>query len=173
MKSKMRIAVLLYAFIAALPGRSAAAEGPAVTVVGWIERVSLGVERVRVKAKLDTGATTSSLHASDLRWSVRDDGDWVAFEVVGEDGKTVHFERKVVRIASIKQRGGRPPQKRPTVIIGVCLGNSYRLTEVNLVDRAGFNYQFLVGRKFLSGLFAVDSALTSTVEPGCGQAGTQ
>ena len=161
-----RFAILLCALLGAYPWQSAAAKG-AVTVVGWIEHVTLGAEGVPIKAKLDTGATTSSLHATNLRWSARDSGDWVAFDVVGEDGKMTHFERKVVRIASIKRSGGGPAQKRPTVIIGVCLGHSYRLTEVNLSDRTGFNYKLLVGRKFLSGLFAVDSALTSTVEPRC------
>ena len=167
MKSIMRIAILLCALLGAFPGPSAAAKGRAVTVVGWIEHVTLGPEGVLIKAKLDTGATTSSLHASDLRWSARDDGDWVAFDVVGEDGQKAHFERKVARIASIKRSGGGPVQKRPTVMIGVCLGNIYRLTEVTLADRRDFNYEFLVGRKFLIGHFAVDSALTYTVEPRC------
>lgn len=144
-----------------------------MTVVGWIENVTLGVQRVPIKAKLDTGATISSLHAINLRRFARDSGEWLAFDVAGEDGKTTHFERKLVRIISIKQHGGGPPEKRPTVIIGVCLGNIYRLTEVSLADRTGFDYRFLVGRSFLNGFFAADSARIYTVEPRCEQAARQ
>lgn len=137
-----------------------------VAVVGWIERVRLGLEGLVISAKLDTGADTSSLHASDIRWYTRDDGDWVAFDVVNEKGEKVRFERKVVRIARIKRMGGGV-QKRPTVLMGVCLGKVYKLTQVNLADRTGFNYEFLVGRRFLAGAFAVDPARTYTVEPEC------
>ncbi len=170
MKSILRITILLGALIAALPGQSAAAEGRPLVVVGWVEHITLGVEGVPINAKIDTGATTSSLHATNLRWSKRDSGEWLAFDVAGEDGKTTRFERKLVRIISIKQHGGGPPEQRPTVIIGVCVGNIYRLTEVSLADRTGFDYRFLVGRSFLSGFFAADSARIYTVEPRCGQA---
>jgi hypothetical protein len=145
---------------------AAAAGGGATQTVGWIERVRLGPQGVTVEAKLDTGADTSSLHATEVRRFHRDDGEWVAFEVVGADGRKARFERRVVRIARIRQHSGGV-QKRPTVLIGVCLGKIYRLTEVNLTDRSGFNYEFLVGRSFLAPYFVVDSARTHTVEPQC------
>ncbi|OGA53953.1 MAG: hypothetical protein A3G24_02880 [Betaproteobacteria bacterium RIFCSPLOWO2_12_FULL_62_13] len=162
-----RFAILLFTLIGVLPWPSPAAEDRPVIVAGWIERVTLGAEGVLIKAKLDTGATTSSLHAADLRWLTRDDGDWVAFDVVGENGQKAHFERKVTRIARVKRRGAAAAQKRPTVIMGVCLGNIYRLVEVNLADRTGFNYKLLVGRNFLKGHFMVDSGRTYTAEPRC------
>ena len=57
-----------------------------------------------VVAKLDTGALTSSLHVTDVKWTVRDDGDWVSFEVIGARGSKERFERKVVRVARVKLR---------------------------------------------------------------------
>jgi hypothetical protein len=135
-------------------------------VVGWIERVRLGMEGLVISAKLDTGADHSSLHASEIRWHTRDDGDWVGFDVVNENGEKVHFERKVVRIARVRRAGGAV-QKRPVIMMGVCLGSVYRLTQVNLVDRTGLNYEFLVGRSFLAEGFAVDSSRINTVEPNC------
>jgi hypothetical protein len=137
--------------------------------VGWIERVKLGTDGIVVAAKLDTGADTSSLHAENIRWVKRADGDWVAFDVVGATGEKARFEHKVVRIARIK-RDSAPAQSRPTIVLGVCLGNVYRLTEVNLTDRSRFNYEMLVGRSFLAGRFAVDSARMNTVEPACKEA---
>lgn len=138
--------------------------------VGWIERVKLGADGLIVAAKLDTGADTSSLHAENIRWEKRADGDWVAFDVTGAAGEKTRFEHKVVRIARIRQRDSAPAQKRPTIVMGVCLGNVYQLTEVNLTDRSRFNYEMLIGRSFLAGRFAVDSARMNTVEPACGEA---
>ena len=134
--------------------------------VGWIERVKLGTDGLIVAAKLDTGADTSSLHAENIRWEKRADGDWVAFDVIGVTGEKARFEHKVVRVARIK-RNSEPAQSRPTILMGVCVGNVYKLTEVNLTDRSRFNYEMLVGRSFLAGRFAVDSARMNTVEPAC------
>ena len=135
-------------------------------VVGWIEPVKLGSEGLMVPAKLDTGADTSSLHASDIRWSRRPDGDWVAFDVAGKDNRKVRLERKVERVTRVKKASGGV-QERPVVLLGVCLGNTYRVTEVNLTDRTGFKLPFLIGRSFLAERFAVDSSRTDTIEPSC------
>ena len=137
-----------------------------LVTVGWIERVRLGTQGVALVAKLDTGATTSSLHAIDIRWTKRDGSDWVTFDVIGSDRKKATFEHRVVRIVRIKQHSGES-QRRPTVVMGVCLGNVYALTEVNLADRGSFNYEFLLGRRFLAKRFAVDSERTYTVKPSC------
>lgn len=135
-------------------------------VAGWIERIRLGDEGIVVNAKLDTGALTSSLHAADVRWFKRDGEDWVAFDVTEEGGRTARFERKVVRISRIK-RQGQDSDKRPTVMMEVCLGGVYGVTQVNLTDRTGFNYEFLVGRRFLADRFIVDSARMNLVAPDC------
>lgn len=136
------------------------------TVVGWIEPVRLGSEGLVVPAKLDTGADTSSLGASGITWIRRDGRDWVAFDVVAKDNRKVRLERKVERVARVKKASGGV-QERPVVLLGVCLGDTYRITEVNLTDRTGFKLPFLVGRSFLAERFAVDSSRTHTVEPGC------
>lgn len=136
------------------------------TVVGWIEQVTLGSEALVIPAKLDTGADVSSLGVSGLTWIHRADGDWVAFDVVGKHDRRVHIERKVQRVARVKKAAGGV-QERPTVLLGVCLGDTYRVTEVNLTDRTGFKLPFLVGRSFLTGRFAVDPSRMDTIEPAC------
>ena len=156
----------LFLWLSGLP--PAAAAEP--RTVGWIERVKLGADGMVVAAKLDTGADTSSLHAENLRWEKRADGDWVAFDVTGATGEKVRLEHRVVRVARIRQRDSAPAQKRPTIVMGVCLGEVYELTEVNLTDRSRFNYEMLIGRSFLAGRFAVDSARMNTVEPACKEA---
>jgi len=136
------------------------------TVVGWIESVTLGSEGLVLPAKLDTGADTSSLHVSNVRWTRRESSEWVTFDVVGRDNRKVRLERKVERVARVKKAAGGV-QDRPTVLLGVCLGNTYRVTEVNLTDRTGFKLPLLVGRSFLTDRFAVDSSRTDTLEPAC------
>ena len=144
----------------------------AVATVGWIENVKLGEEGVVVAAKLDTGALTSSLHATEVRWTSKADGDWVTFDVIGADGVRARFERKVVRISRVKRASGGS-QSRPVVLMDVCLGHVRLLTEVNLTDRSGFNYEFLIGRRYLSRQFAVDSSRTHTIDPACAESGKQ
>ena len=118
MDARAAILVPVLAAAAAAGMRAESAELPAV---GWIENVRLGSEGTTVAAKLDTGALSSSLHATDIRWFSRDDGDWVAFDVIGKDGVKAHFERRVERVARIKCPTGES-QRRPTILLGVCLG---------------------------------------------------
>lgn len=156
-------------YLLALLATSTAFAADLVTV-GWIENVRLGEKGIVIVAKLDTGALTSSLHAKDIRWTSRADGDWVAFDVIGVDGAHARFERKVVRVSRVKRASGGT-QNRPVVLIAVCLGRYYRETEVNLTDRSGFDYEFLIGRRFLARHFAVDSSRLYTVEPTCAENG--
>lgn len=154
---------------APLQGTTAMAEA---RVAGWIERIRLGEEGAVVSAKLDTGALTSSLHAAEVKWFKRDGKNWVAFDVTDETGRTFHFEREVVRISNVKRQGAAT-QKRPTVMMGVCLGGIYAVTQVNLADRTGLKYEFLVGRRFLAGRFVVDSERMNLVKPDCQEARRQ
>ncbi len=136
------------------------------TVVGWLEPAQVGNERLVIAAKLDTGADISSLHVSDITWIRREDGEWVTFSITGSDNRKVRLERKVERVARVKKAAGGV-QERPTVLLGVCVGTTYRVTEVNLTDRTGLSLPLLVGRNFLADRFAVDSSRTNTLEPTC------
>ena len=153
-------------YLVALFAWAAAPAAAQPIVVGWLEPVKLGSEGLLVPAKLDTGADTSSLHVSEIEWIRRTDGDWVAFDVVGKDGRKIRLERKVERVARVKKASGGV-QDRPVVRLGMCLGQTYRVTEVNLTDRSGFKLPLLVGRSFLAERFAVDSSRTDTIEPSC------
>jgi len=148
--------------VPALPG---AADLPAA---GWIERVGIMPGGVVVQAKLDTGADTSSLHASHVRWFMRDGRDWVGFDVTGDDGRTVHFEQPVLRKARVRSVAGGV-QTRPVVTLGICLGETYYVTQVNLVDRSKVKEEMLIGRRFLQDRFLVDSARRHLLEPRCAE----
>jgi len=145
----------------------AGAPGPdAVPVAGWLERARVSPGDIVLEAKLDTGTRTSSLHAMNLSQFERDGKNWVAFDVMGNDGRSVHLERPVVRIVRIKKAPGID-EARPTVTLGICVGNLYRVTEVNLVDRSGLAKPLLIGRRFLNRRLRVDVSRRYLLEPVC------
>lgn len=137
-------------------------------VLGWVEYVEFEQPRVRLKAKLDTGATTSSLNAMNLRRFRRGGKSWVRFDVLDPDrrGQHITFEAPVVRMARIRRHDGQF-QERPVVYLDMCLGHIHQRRQFTLIDRSDFNYQVLVGRNFLRGYIVVDSAERLQTRPEC------
>lgn len=137
-------------------------------VVGWVEHVAIynDGEKILLNAKIDTGAKTTSIHSDSYHTIKKDGKNWVKFKIVNHMGDIMELEKPVIRFVEIKRHFGRK-QVRPVVLLGLCLGNTYQITEVNIVDRSGFNYQLLVGREFLKNNTLVDSSETYTKEPSC------
>jgi hypothetical protein len=136
------------------------------SIVGWVETVSIYPGSVKIKAKLDTGARNSSLNAKNIEQFKRDGKTWVRFDLRNFKNRMETYEAKVIRTAKIKQIG-QETASRPVIILGICIGNTYKEVKVNLEDRSGFNYQMLIGRSFLKGSFMVDPGLTFTIKPNC------
>ncbi len=135
-------------------------------VFGWVEWTYIEPYHVHVKAKLDSGAKTSSLSAVDIERFKRDGELWMRFRVPisASDGGTeqpqlVEMESKLEREVLIK-RHGSGPSRRPVVAIGVCLGERVFNTPVTLTDRSRFNYPLLLGRSALRGRVLLDAGQT-------------
>lgn len=160
-KTKVGSVVVFLLALATITGAASAKE-----VVGWIEHVKVYPGGVRVAAKVDTGAQTSSLNCRCITPIERDGRKYVSFTVEGVSGKIEQFEKPVVRIARVKQHTGES-QQRYVVRLGICLGNDYREREVTLTDRENFKYPILVGRNFLGQTFLVDPSAKYLVEPRC------
>ena len=135
-------------------------------VIGWIENVHLLSGEVLIKAKMDTGAKSSSLHCDCIDKFLRDGEQWVRFSITDINGKPFSVERKVVRSVKIKRHFG-DVQERDVVRMGICVGDQYKETDVSLIDRSGFNYDLLIGRTFLIDKFIVDPSQEFTVKPHC------
>lgn len=135
-------------------------------VVGWIQNAAFVPSGLVLKAKMDSGAKTSSLHVARIERFTRNSRSWVRFKVTNAKGRTVVFEQPVVRIARIKRRDGRVEQV-PVVMLDICLGTVSKRTQVGLNDRTGFNYQLLIGRRFLAGDFLIDPGRTFVASPDC------
>lgn len=139
----------------------------APVIMGWNERVLVYPSGLEFRAKLDTGARTSSIHATRVREFRRNGRNWVRVTIDNGRGATAELELPVKRFVRIREHGGSY-QRRPVVQMGICVGELYKETEVNLVDRTGFIYPLLIGRAFLKNDILVDATVTKTREPDCG-----
>jgi len=135
-------------------------------VAGWLEYVKVFPGGLEVKAKLDTGAKTSSLHCDCITPVKHGDEDWVSFTVRNTKGELIQLKKPVQRIARIKQHSGEA-QRRYVINLGICLGDVYREEEVTLVDRSGFNYPMLIGRNYLKHDFLIDPGKTYLTKASC------
>lgn len=156
----------LLAVLVLAPIGSAAAERKPLPVAGWAETVRLYPGNVRVNAKLDTGANTSSLHVRNPDYYKRDGADWVRFEFKNLRGVTTMIDRPILRVAGIKE-AQEVIQRRPVISIGICIGNVYGDAEVTLFDRTGYNFALLLGRRFLENKVLVDPSTKRLLTTDC------
>lgn len=134
--------------------------GDPVQVLGWKEWVVLsdGTHSLKLEAKLDTGADTSSIHAMDKKLFERDGKKWVRF-VVGapQQPERIRIEAPLVRIAHVKKPGG-PSQVREVVRLPLELGGRRLKADFTLSDRSNMKMPVLLGRALLCELGWVDSS---------------
>jgi len=127
-------------------------------VIGIIEKVSLGRRAIDVPAKIDTGADSSAIWATNIR--VGTDGI-LRFSLFGKgspyfNGKT--FKRTDFSVASIKSSNGKSEVRYQTHFTVVIAGKRIRAL-FNLSDRSNNTYKILIGRRTISNKFLVDVAI--------------
>jgi hypothetical protein len=140
------------------------------TVFGWLEMATIEPWGVAVKAKLDSGALTSSMHAENLEEFKKDGEDWVRFTVDVEDeykDKEVEktFELPVHR--NLKLRGAGGVDHRPVVLMKICLNDTVYEEQFSLRNREDMNYPVLLGRRTIQSLGLMDVRRTFINKPHC------
>lgn len=163
--AKARGAIILLAALLAVIPAPAVPDAERQTI-GHVEDVRIVEGGVTFKARIDSGAETSSLGVSDLAEFQRDGKSWVRFTTTNDAGRSLTLERPVIRTANLR-RSGAAKQRRYVVLIGLCLGRVFADAEVNLADRAGMSYRMLIGRHFLAGRFVIDVAAVNLTTPEC------
>ena len=129
-------------------------------LIGWREWVSLPqLGLPAIKAKIDTGARSASLHVTQLETFERDGGTWLRFAVTPRrrSARVVQCEAQALTRRAVTDSGGRTEQRwfiRSTIV----LGGAHFDAEINLTDRAGMLFPMLIGRTALQGRFRVDPA---------------
>lgn len=137
-------------------------------IAGWIEWAKLDNYDIKFKAKLDTGAKTSSINAEDLKLFEKNGRQYARFSVTNSAGQSVTIEEPVNHTAVIKRHFDKK-QERPVINLKICIGEISKMTEVNLVDRRGLNYQLLIGRSYLAGDLLIDSKAVFLISLQCKQ----
>lgn len=113
-----------------------------------------------VKAKIDTGAQTSALHATQVSEFERDGEEWVRFTVhPWQDSELdeVVVERRVHDRRTVRSSSGHS-QDRLVVIMEVTLCGRTIPAEVTLTSREEMVFRMLIGRQALRKSYVVDSA---------------
>lgn len=129
-------------------------------ILGWREWLAfdeLGI--AKIKAKVDTGARTSALHAFEVIELSRDGEPWVRFGVHPEQHNTDReiwceapmFDKRVVR-----DSGGHE-QERPVIKTPIRLGGSSWEIEMTLTNRDNMGFRVLLGRTAIRRRFLVDA----------------
>ncbi|TVP51287.1 MAG: ATP-dependent zinc protease [Halomonas sp.] len=135
------------------------------TLVGRSEWVGLSSIGTYLKARVDSGANTSSLSASDITRFERDGEDWVRFklaltddDVVVESVRGEWIEAPIERRVRIVQASGEA--SRPVISLLMTLGPISENVEFTLNDRSHLDYPVLLGRRFLLDIALIDVAET-------------
>ena len=128
-------------------------------LVGRIEKVRLTPPGRTFHARIDTGATTSSLDARDIETFERDGDDWVRFKIKDPESEDLYeVEKPIIRRVKIIQASSEEADRRPVIELQLQIGPIKLIEEFNLEDRAHLNYELLIGRNVLRDLMVVDVA---------------
>jgi len=128
-------------------------------VLGWREWVhlpDLGVDLI--KAKLDTGARTSAIHANHITPFEKDDEEWVRFSLNPYQRDTAH--EVVCAAAVLDQRRIRSSNghvsRRYTIKTPLVIAGFQWDIELTLVSRDEMGFRLLLGRQALRGHALLD-----------------
>lgn len=142
---------------------------PPSQTVGWIEKTRISGLDSDTEAKLDTGATKTSINAEILEKpeDTSESGGMIRFRFSDKDGASKVYELPIVEWVRIKDGDGGF-FRRPVVTMQICIAGRWIEGKVNLADRKQFDYSVLIGRNMLKkGALIIDSAETNTTPSNC------
>jgi hypothetical protein len=132
--------------------------------VGWRETVSLPLFKLlNLKAKIDTGAKTSALHADDIEYVVENGKKFVKFIIVSDDGKIKKIKTRFLEEREIKSSTGQKTI-RPVVKTMIRMGKSKFEIEITLINRDLMGFKMLIGREALNGRFLINPARSNLLK---------
>ena len=152
--------VALLAAIALIAQGITPAQAKEKVRLGAVENVVLLPWGVLMPARIDTGAATSSLDARNLVIK----GKMAEFNLPPQyGGRRIIlpiYKWKTIKTAEAQDR-------RPIVVIELCIGSQRVRTRVNLNDRTNVKYPLLIGRNTLTHGFVVECGTSYCTQPSC------
>ncbi len=129
------------------------------SVLGWREWISLpDLGITSIKAKVDTGARTSALHAFDVSLVEVDGVKTVRFKIhpLQRDSDTVvECEAPLLDEREVRDSGGHS-EMRYVIETRIAIGAAIHLAEVTLTNRDSMGFRMLIGRTAMKGHYLVD-----------------
>jgi ribosomal protein S6--L-glutamate ligase len=125
----------------------------------WCALPELGIPAVR--ARVDSGAKTSSLHAFNIQPFERDGSPWVRFDVhpvQNDDLIEVRCERQVVDRRVVKNSGGNS-EDRYVIRTPIRMNSDVWDIELTLTNRDSMGFRMLLGREAMNGRIIVDPSI--------------
>ena len=144
-----------------------AASRPEPAIVGWRELVGLpDLVSARIPAKIDTGARTSSLHATEIERFDRDGQRWVRFLLDLGEGRSEPVTCEVPRAdRRIITSSNGDWQTRFIIKTALTLGSHKFRAEFSLADRSDMKFPILIGRTALRRRFLVEPSRSYLQSP--------
>lgn len=125
-------------------------------IIGKYDRVDLlQLELKNIRAKIDSGAKTSSLHCSYIK---RLDEHRVIFEVLDDSHKKYKKTKYILpiqRIAKVRSSNGMEEERFVVLIKTIIFNKTYEV-EYSLRNRKKMSFPILLGREFLKQGFLID-----------------
>lgn len=128
------------------------------TVLGQAEWLYINKAKKSFRARVDTGAATSSINAVNIQHFERDGKNWVRFNIAHDKDAEANFiEARIDRYVKILQ-SSEPGEKdrRPVIKLNVRMGGITQQSEFTLTDRQHMDYAVLIGRSFIQDVMIVD-----------------
>ena len=131
-------------------------------IIGEVEPIYFLPMKSPFFARIDTGATISSLDCKDIEFFERDGEKWVAFKLKNRKSGEEHvFEKKIETSYKVRRIG--EDEHRKSVKMDIKMGGETFSALFTIADRSSFDYQGLVGRNILTGRFIVDTSTSYTL----------
>ena len=123
--------------------------------IGWREWISLvDYKNFFLKAKIDTGATISALHATHIKEIDYDGKTYVRFRLYQSKSYKL-LKRPVVGYKTIKNSFGKK-QLRPVINLSIKIGDDIIDTSITLTTRSRMTYPVLIGRSTLNNNYRIN-----------------
>ncbi|QDT01637.1 hypothetical protein K227x_00040 [Rubripirellula lacrimiformis] len=130
-----------------------------LVIIGWREWVVLpDLNIAHIKAKIDTGARSSSLHAFEIEPFTKDDQRWVRFQVhpiQRRDDLSIACEAPVHDVRNVRSSSGATSERFVILTTVSWMGESWTV-DLTLADRTEMGFRMLVGREAVRGRMLVD-----------------